>query len=80
MIQISWGQNRHEDSLATLASSLTEEVPRLIKAEVINESSIDVKENVSNVKVSDPYCLDPIIDFLAEDRVPENEREVESIR
>jgi len=31
VVQVARGQNRHVDSLATLASSLTEEVPRLLK-------------------------------------------------
>ena len=30
VIQVARGQNRHADSLATLASSMTEEVPRII--------------------------------------------------
>ena len=54
MSQIALGQNRHADSLVTLASSLTKEVPRLIKVEVVKEPSIDVRVNVSNVRVSKP--------------------------
>ena len=54
VIQIVRGLNRHVDSLATLASLLTEEVPSLIKMEVVKERSIDVRVNVSNVRVSKP--------------------------
>ena len=54
VIQIVRGLNRHVDSLATLASLLTEEVPSLIKVEVVKERSIDVRVNVSNVRVSKP--------------------------
>ena len=54
VIQIVRGLNRHVDSLATLASLLTEEVPSLIKVEVVKERSIDVRVNVSNVRVSMP--------------------------
>ena len=54
VIQIVRGLNRHVDSLATLASLLTEEVPSLIKVEVVKEPSIDVRVNVSNVRVSKP--------------------------
>lgn len=46
LIQIARGQNRHADFLAILVSSLTEEVPRLIKVEVVKERSIDVKVNI----------------------------------
>ena len=52
MVQIAQGQNRHADSLATLASSLTEEVPQLIKVEVVAEPSIDARVNISMVTVS----------------------------
>ena len=55
LIQIAQGQNSHADSLATLASLLTEKVPHLIKVEVMKEPSIDVKMNVSMVLVSEPY-------------------------
>ena len=51
LIQIGRKHNRHADSLATLASLLTEEVRRLIKVEVVKESSIDVKVNISIVMV-----------------------------
>ena len=44
-------QNRHADSLAMLASSMIEEVPRLIKVELIMEPSISVADNVSTVRV-----------------------------
>ena len=39
--QISRGQNSHADSLATLASSLDNYVPRIILIEVLNKSSIE---------------------------------------
>ena len=48
------GQNRHGDSLATLASSLTEEMPQLIKVEVVAEPSIDARVGVSVVAISEP--------------------------
>ena len=35
VIQVARGQNRHANSLATLASSMTEDVPRIIKVELI---------------------------------------------
>ena len=76
LIQIGRKQNRHADSLATLASSLTEEVRRLIKVEVVKKSSIDVKVNISIVMVSELCWIDPIIEFLVEDHVPNDEKEV----
>ena len=61
------GQNRHANSLATLASSLTEEVPWLIKVELVAKPSINVGVGVSVVAISKLCWMDPIIDFLAED-------------
>lgn len=67
VVQVARGQNRHTDSLATLASLLTEEVPRLIKVELVPKSSINAKVDVLVVTVSKPCWMDPIIDFLVDD-------------
>lgn len=80
LIQIGQGQNRHADSLATLASSLAETIPWLIKVEVVQEPNIDVKVNVSIVMVFKPCWMDPIIDFLDEDRVLNDEKEAKKVR
>ena len=72
--QVGQAQNRHADSLATLASSMIEEVPRLIKVDLIAEPSIDVADNigiagvdVAVISATKPCWMDPIIDFLVED-------------
>lgn len=54
IVQIIRGQNKHADSLATLASTLAEEIPRLIKVEVVQEPSIDPKVNISVVLFPKP--------------------------
>ena len=41
--QVGRSQNKHANSLATLASSATEDTPRLITIELIREPSISVK-------------------------------------
>lgn len=79
LIQIARGQNKHADSLATLASSLTEEVLWLIKVKVVKEPSINVKVNFSTIMVFEPCWMNPIIDFLAEDHVPDDKKEAERI-
>ena len=61
------GQNWHVDSLATLASSLTKEIPRLIKVELVVEPSINAGVGVSLVTTIEPCWMDPIIDILAKD-------------
>ena len=67
VVQVAWGQNRHADSLATLASSMTEDIPRIIKVELIAEPSINAVISVAMVSSSEPCWMDPFIDFLAED-------------
>ena len=67
VVQVVMGKNRHANSLVTLASSLTEEVPRLIKVEVVAEPSIDARVNVAMVTMSKPCWMDLIIGFLALD-------------
>ena len=43
--QVARGRNRHADSLATLASAMTEDIPQLIKVELITEPSISTTTN-----------------------------------
>ena len=74
------GQNRHTNSLATLALSMTNEVPRMIKVELIAEPSINAAVGVSMVVMSELCWMDPIINFLAKDRELNNEKEAGRVR
>ena len=74
------GQNRHAKSLATLVSSMTDDVPRIIKVELITQPSIDVAIDVTMVSMPGPCWMDPIINFLAKDQVPDDEKEANRIR
>ena len=67
VVQVARGQNQYVDSLATLVSSLTEEVPWLIKVELVAEPSINIRVGVSVVAIFDLCWMDPIIDLLVED-------------
>ena len=80
VVQVARGHNRHVDSLATMVSSLIEEVPRLIKVELVAEPSINTRVGVLVVAISEPCWMNPIINFLAEDRVLEDENEVGRVR
>ena len=66
--------------MARLALSLTEEVPRLIKVELVAELSINVEVGVSLITTTKSCWMDPIIDFLAKDQVPADEKEAEKVR
>ena len=80
--QVARAQNRHADSLTTLASLMTKEVSRLIKVKLIAELSINTAIDVGIVVISTTeLCwMDPIIDFLAEDHVPDDEKEANRVR
>nr|XP_023924870.1 uncharacterized protein LOC112036287 [Quercus suber] len=85
--QVGRAQNRHADSLATLASSSVEDVPRLIRVELIAEPSIQVPDEatimvdrVNSVPSLAPCWIDPIVAFLAENVIPEDEKEASKIR
>ena len=84
---MAWGQNRHADSLVMLALAIIEDVPRLIKVELIIELSIGtaIDEGVAGVGVTviskTNLCwMDPIIYFLAEDQIPDDEKEANRVR
>ena len=81
------GQNRHVDSLATLASAMTEDVPRIIKVEPITEPSITTVTDigvagisVTAVTTAEPCWMDSIVEFLAEDHIPDDEKEASRFR
>ena len=66
--QVGRAQNRHADSLATLASSMIEEVPRLIKVELIREPCINMANisitagvDVTMITAIESCWMDPII-------------------
>ena len=80
VIQVARGQNRHADSLTTLASSITEDVPRIIKVELIAQPSIGATIGVAVVSMSGPCWMDLIVNFLAKDQVPDDEKEANRVR
>ena len=83
--QVAQGRNRHTDSLATLASEMTEDIPWQIKVELITEPSISttaecaIRVDVAAITTTESCWMDPIIEFLAEDRVPDDESEANNI-
>ena len=79
-------QNRHANSLATLASLIAKDIPRLIRVELVPEPSIKVvgsegaaKVEVTAVATLGPSWMDPIIDFLADDRILDDEKEANKV-
>lgn len=64
-----------------LASSMTEDVPQLIKVKLIEEQSIDtaIGVGVEMISSTERCWISPIIDFLAEDWVPKKANRVRQV-
>ena len=80
------GKNRRADSFATLALAMTEDVPRISKVELITKPSVNtiidvgvVGISVTTVSTAKPCWMNPIVDFLAEDRILDNEKEASKV-
>ena len=84
--QVARGKNRHADSLATLALAMTKDIPRQIKVKLIAEPSISAtadwatKVDMAAITIAGSCWMDPIIEFLAEDRRLDDENEANKIR
>ena len=84
--QVAQGRNRHADSLATLATTMTKDIPWQIKVELIVEPSISAtadwatKVDVVAITITGLCWMDPIIEFLTKDRIPNDESEANKIR
>ena len=85
VIQITRGRNRHANSLATVASAMTEDIPRLIKVELVTELSINttaedaIRIDMAAITITGSCWMDPIIEFLAENRVSDDESEANKV-
>ena len=51
VIQVSRGQNKHANSLVTLASAMTEDIPHMIKVDLITEPSINTMTDVGLARI-----------------------------
>ena len=65
---------------------MTEDVPRIIKVELIIEPSINTMTNasiaeicVTSVSTVEPCWMDSIVDFLAEDHISNDEKEASKV-
>ena len=75
------GGNTHVDSLATLATSSAQNLPRIILVEDLGRPLGEKGKMtyVPHVRVG-PSWMDPIIQFLSKDVLPEAKSEAEKIR
>ena len=75
------GGDTHADSLAMLATSLAQNLPRIILVEDLSRPSKEKGKMVcvTNVKVGSSW-MDPIIQFLSKDVLPKDKSDAEKIR
>ena len=73
--------NTHADSLATLATSSEQDLPRIILVEDLYKIDSIKKDiaRIHQVRVS-PSWMDPIVSFLKDDVLPEEKLETEKVR
>ena len=81
LLHISRSGNTHADSLATLATSSAQCLPRVILVEDLHKLSVMKIEviHVHNIRVG-PSWMDPLVLFLKEDILPEDKCEADKIR
>ncbi|XP_030939979.1 uncharacterized protein LOC115964888 [Quercus lobata] len=81
LLHISRSGNTHADSLAMLATSSAQCLPRVILLEDLHRPSVVKMEviHVHSVRMG-PSWMDPLILFLKEDALPEEKSEADKIR
>ena len=73
--------NTHADSLATLAMSSAHDLPRMILIEDLCQTSSIGRDTAQVHQIrKNPNWMDPIMNFLKDDTLPEGKLEAEKIR
>jgi len=81
LLLVSRSGNTHADSLATLATSSAQDLPRVILVEDLCTPTLIKKDllQVHQIRVG-PSWMDPILLFLEKDILPEEKSEAEKVR
>lgn len=79
MVRVLRTQNSHADSLATMASSSDECIPRMIFVELLEQPSIEQQAVVAVASISESSWLDPYVDFLSDGSLPTNAKEAKKV-
>ena len=81
LLHIPRNGNAHADSLAMLATSSTQNLPRVVLIEDLYKPTETRKETVRVHQIrAGPSWMDSIIQFLKEDILPEKRLEVDKVR
>ena len=81
LLHVPRSGNTHVDSLATLATSSTGDLPQIILVEHLDKANEVIKDmvHVHKVRVG-PSWMDPMVKFLKDDVLPQEKSEAEKIR
>lgn len=81
ILQISKGSNSHADSLATLASSIAEPLPRILYVELLPSPSTlpPAEAMISRIRPSLSW-MDPFVTYLQGGNLPKDRKEAEKIK
>ena len=81
LTHVSRSGNTHADSLAILATSLAQDLPRIILVEDLCKTDAIEKDivRIHQVRVSLSW-MDPIVSFLTDDVFPEEKLEAKKVR
>ena len=80
LLHVPRSGNTHADSLATLATSSAQNLPRLILVEDLHRPSIAANAvQIAQVRMG-PSWMDPIAQFLKDDILPEEKMEADKVR
>ncbi|XP_030968839.1 uncharacterized protein LOC115989306 [Quercus lobata] len=81
LTHVSRSGNTHADSLATLAMSSMQDLPRMILVEALCQTSL-IGRDIARIHQirRNPSWMDPIMNFLKDDTLPEGKLEAEKIR
>lgn len=80
LLHVPRSGNTHADSLATLATSSAQNLPRLILVEDLHRPSIIANVVQINQVRMGPSWMDPVVQFLKDDILPEEKIEADKIR
>ena len=80
MAKVPRSQNSHADSLATLALSSNECVPRMIFVKLLEQPSIEHCPVVASASSFEPSWMDPYVSFLTDGSLLTDTKEVEKMR
>ena len=80
LLHVPRSGNAHADSLATLATSSAQNLPRIILIEDLHRPSTTANVVQINQVRMGPSWMDPVMQFLKEDILPEEKIEADKIR